>query len=182
MTPKLQQAIKLLQLSSVEVSAEIAPYLLENPLLEMDDGLFEGPQAPSAEAPHDDLNISDQDFWDPSSDLSCIDGPHGDSDHDLLMERGEEESLRGYITRHIGLLFSHPGDILIALRLLDGLDASGYLVDDVGDIAQQLGADEGDVLHVLEILQTLEPAGLFARTLAECLSLQLRDQIGRAHV
>ncbi|MFM7621481.1 MAG: RNA polymerase factor sigma-54, partial [Alphaproteobacteria bacterium] len=93
MTPKLQQAIKLLQLSSVEVSAEIAPYLLENPLLEMDDGLCDGPKAPASDAPHD-LDISDQDFWDPSSDLSCIDLPRADADHDLLLERGEEESLR----------------------------------------------------------------------------------------
>ena len=175
MTPKLQQAIKLLQLSSVEVSAEIGPYLLENPLLELDDGLSEGAKAPSAEDPND-LDISDQDFWDPSSDLSCIDLPHGDTDHDVLLDRGEDEGLRSYITRHIGLLFSHPGDILIALRLLDGLDASGYLVDDVAEIAQQLGTQPEEVESVLQVLQTLEPAGLFARTLAECLSLQLRDR------
>ena len=175
MTPKLQQAIKLLQLSSVEVAAEIAPYLLENPLLEMDDGLLEGPKAPDSEAPHD-LDISDQDFWDPSSDLSCIDLPRADADHDLLLERGEEESLRSYISRHIGLLFSHPADIMIALRLLDGLDASGYLVDNVAEIAQQLGTQIEEVESVLQVLQTLEPAGLFARTLAECLSLQLRDR------
>ena len=175
MTPKLQQAIKLLQLSSVEVAAEIAPYLLENPLLEMDDGLLEGPKAPASEAPHD-LDISDQDFWDPSSDLSCIDLPRADADHDLLLERGEEESLRSYISRHIGLLFSHPADIMIALRLLDGLDASGYLVDSVAEIAQQLGTQPEEVESVLQVLQTLEPAGLFARTLAECLSLQLRDR------
>lgn len=175
MTPKLQQAIKLLQLSSVEVSAEIAPYLLENPLLEMDDGLCDGPKAPASDAPHD-LDISDQDFWDPSSDLSCIDLPRADADHDLLLERGDEESLRSYITRHIGLLFTHTGDILIALRLLDGLDASGYLVDDVAEIAQQLGTQPEEVESVLQVLQTLEPAGLFARTLAECLSLQLRDR------
>lgn len=175
MTPKLQQAIKLLQLSSVEVAAEIAPYLLENPLLEMDDGLLEGPKAPASEAPHD-LDISDQDFWDPSSDLSCIDLPRADADHDLLLERGEEESLRSYISRHIGLLFSHPADIMIALRLLDGLDASGYLVDNVAEIAQQLGTQIEEVESVLQVLQTLEPAGLFARTLAECLSLQLRDR------
>lgn len=175
MTPKLQQAIKLLQLSSVEVAAEIAPYLLENPLLEMDDGLLEGPKAPDSDAPHD-LDISDQDFWDPSSDLSCIDLPRSDADHDLLLERGEEESLRSYISRHIGLLFSHPADIMIALRLLDGLDASGYLVDNVAEIAQQLGTQIEEVESVLQVLQTLEPAGLFARTLAECLSLQLRDR------
>ncbi len=175
MTPKLQQAIKLLQLSSVEVAAEIAPYLLENPLLEMDDGLLEGPKAPASDAPHD-LDISDQDFWDPSSDLSCIDLPRADADHDLLLERGEEESLRSYISRHIGLLFSHPADIMIALRLLDGLDASGYLVDNVAEIAQQLGTQIEEVESVLQVLQTLEPAGLFARTLAECLSLQLRDR------
>jgi RNA polymerase sigma-54 factor len=175
MTPKLQQAIKLLQLSSVEVAAEIAPYLLENPLLEMDDGLLEGPKAPDSDAPHD-LDISDQDFWDPSSDLSCIDLPRADADHDLLLERGEEESLRSYISRHIGLLFSHPADIMIALRLLDGLDASGYLVDNVAEIAQQLGTQIEEVESVLQVLQTLEPAGLFARTLAECLSLQLRDR------
>lgn len=175
MTPKLQQAIKLLQLSSVEVAAEIAPYLLENPLLEMDDGLLEGPKAPDSDAPHD-LDISDQDFWDPSSDLSCIDLPRADADHDLLLERGEEESLRSYISRHIGLLFSHPADIMIALRLLDGLDASGYLVDSVAEIAQQLGTQPEEVESVLQVLQTLEPAGLFARTLAECLSLQLRDR------
>jgi RNA polymerase sigma-54 factor len=174
MTPKLQQAIKLLQLSALDLSAEIGPYILENPLLEVDDGLAEGQGLPREES--HDLDMSDQDFWDPSSDLSCIDLPRADADHDALMDRGEEEGLRSYVTRHIGLLFSHSQDIIIALRLLDGLDASGYLVDDVAEIADQLGAETSDVMHVLEILQTIEPAGLFARTLSECLSLQLRDR------
>ncbi|TIO91883.1 MAG: RNA polymerase sigma-54 factor, partial [Mesorhizobium sp.] len=67
-----------------------------------------------------------------------------------------------------------PGDRLIAGELADGLDEAGYLRTDLVEIAVRLGTDEAAVAHVLGVCQSFEPAGLFARDLAECLSLQLQ--------
>ncbi|TIM93595.1 MAG: RNA polymerase factor sigma-54, partial [Mesorhizobium sp.] len=62
---------------------------------------------------------------------------------------------------------------LIAAELADGLDETGYLRADLAEIAARLGADAAAVAKVLAVCQAFEPAGLFARDLAECLSLQL---------
>ena len=174
MTPKLQQAIKLLQLSALEISSEIEPYILENPLLELDDGLIEGDQY--KESTPNDLDLSDQDLWDPSCDIPNIDMYNNDYEYDDLLNKSEVDDLRTHVGKYIGLLFNDNQDIIIASRLLDGLDASGYLIDNLNDIAAQLGTDLNTVEIVLKLLQTIEPAGLFARSLAECLELQLRDR------
>ncbi|RWH05243.1 MAG: RNA polymerase sigma-54 factor, partial [Mesorhizobium sp.] len=73
----------------------------------------------------------------------------------------------------IALAFSKPAERLIAGELADSLDEAGYLRADLEEIAARLGADMGAVARALAVCQTFEPAGLFARDLAECLSLQL---------
>ncbi len=69
-----------------------------------------------------------------------------------------------------------PGDRLIASALIDGLDEAGYFRGEFAEIAAQLGAPLERVERVLATLQTLEPTGVFARDLAECLKLQLVER------
>ncbi|MDX8518283.1 RNA polymerase factor sigma-54 [Mesorhizobium dulcispinae] len=91
-------------------------------------------------------------------------------------------TLREHVGEQIALAFPNPAERLIAGELADSLDEAGYLRADLEEITARLGADNAAVARVLEICQTFEPPGLFARDLAECLSLQLavRDRLDPA--
>ncbi|WP_137129892.1 RNA polymerase factor sigma-54 [Rhizobium sp. FY34] len=85
-------------------------------------------------------------------------------------------TLRDYLDQQIPFLVSGYADRLIAQYLTDQLDENGYLQGEVVDIAERLGTGIGEVERVLTCLQTLDPAGIFARSLSECLSIQLRQK------
>ncbi|MDX8461402.1 RNA polymerase factor sigma-54 [Mesorhizobium humile] len=91
-------------------------------------------------------------------------------------------TLREYVGEQIALASLSPAQRLIAGELGDGLDEAGYLRTELDEIAVRLGTDDAAVARVLGVCQTFEPAGLFARDLAECLSLQLaaRDRLDPA--
>ncbi|QKD01887.1 RNA polymerase factor sigma-54 [Mesorhizobium loti] len=91
-------------------------------------------------------------------------------------------TLRDHVAEQVALAFADPAARLIAGELADGLDETGYVRVDLAEIATRLGTDAAAVGKVLAVCQTFEPAGLFARDLAECLSLQLavRDRLDPA--
>jgi RNA polymerase sigma-54 factor len=86
------------------------------------------------------------------------------------------ETLNEHLTRQAMIILANPGDRMIARALIDALDEGGYLTESVVDIAERLGASAARVEAVLARLQSLEPTGVFARNLAECLSLQLIER------
>ncbi len=85
-------------------------------------------------------------------------------------------SLRDYLNQQVPFALSAASDHLLASVLIDHLDEAGYLRADLDEIAARLGISRTDVDAVLETLQTLEPAGVFARSLSECLAIQLRQR------
>jgi RNA polymerase sigma-54 factor len=85
-------------------------------------------------------------------------------------------SLYEHLTRQIQLEFASPQDQMLALALVENLDEAGYFRGSIKKIAEQFAADIEDVELVLSRCQQMEPAGLFALNLAQCLELQLRDQ------
>ncbi len=85
-------------------------------------------------------------------------------------------TLADHLAEQIGVLVSEPRDRLIARNLIDNLNDTGYLATSCQAIAQQLGAHEEDIERVLLLLQTCDPAGVFARDVRECLALQLRER------
>ena len=104
-------------------------------------------------------------------------GGGGDQDAaDIEAYVASQESFSEFLTRQAMVAVVDPGDRLIAAALIDGLDEAGYFRGDLGEIADQLGANIDRVKRVLAILQTLEPTGVFARDLAECLTLQLIER------
>ncbi len=216
MTPQLQQAIKLLQLSNLELNEFVASELESNPLLERDEP-EERPLAPQerevAEASRDgDPSASDE--WvdngrgaseaanaldteyeniypdTPAADLGEFDAQRlAGSDWALLKTRGsgsvEGSNLEGYVSSNISLkdhldaqlplALSEPAERLIGRHLIDLVDEAGYLQVDLSDLAVKLGADPELIEHVLSVLQTFDPPGVFSRSLGECLALQLKD-------
>jgi len=85
-------------------------------------------------------------------------------------------SLGEHLTRQAMIALKEPVDRMIASALIDALDEAGYLTGTLEDIAERLGAPLSHVEEILRRLQTLEPTGVFARSLAECLALQLIER------
>jgi len=206
MTPQLQQAIRLLQLSNVELCSFVEAEVERNPLLERDEV---GPEPDPATAlkSFQDQGEAGAD-WGPSDAPSPgatatreegeLNGaPANGADHDAagwgsLRPRthnsfgGEEANLEDYVaagltladylTEQLHVVITDPAERLIGAHLIHALDETGYLRLDLDDLADKLGASTGLITKVLDVLQGFDPPGVFARDLAECLALQLKDQ------
>jgi RNA polymerase sigma-54 factor len=223
MTPQLQQAIKLLQMSNLELAEYVATELERNPLLEREDserapaelsmGEMDGADPADGEvrdsgnqanseriatdeaAPETAAQALDVDYdndWQearPGSSESEGGGPslpslrglgHGSRHDGDLIEREDsltrDVSLRDHLLAQLGVEVADPQDRLIGIHLIDALDEAGYLIGDLEPIAERLGCDLARVRTTLAQLQQFDPAGVFARDLAECLALQLREK------
>jgi RNA polymerase sigma-54 factor len=88
----------------------------------------------------------------------------------------QNETLRDHVGRQIALTPLTVPERAIAMELADCLDETGYLRADLGELARRLDADRADVDRVLSLLQHFDPPGLFARSLSECLAIQLRQR------
>ena len=104
-------------------------------------------------------------------------GGGGDEDAaDIEAYVASQESFGEFLTRQAMVALPDPGDRIIAAALIDGLDEAGYFRGELAEVAEQLGAPLDRIERVLATLQTLEPTGVFARDLAECLKLQLIER------
>ncbi len=156
-TAQLQQAIQLLQMGNSDLQSFIEGQAEENPFLEL--GLPKSP-APRDLALPSQARTSGDDDWDRIGQLAADPGP----------------SLYAHASAEVARLDLTPADRLLAGLFLDALEPSGWLGQSVCAIAERAGVDEEHALHVLTRLQRIEPAGLFARNLSECLRLQAADQ------
>lgn len=91
-------------------------------------------------------------------------------------------TLRDHVGEQVAFAFNDPADRLIAAELADSLDEAGYLRAELNEVAERLGTDHATMNRVLATCQSFDPVGIFARDLAECLSLQLavRDRLDPA--
>jgi RNA polymerase sigma-54 factor len=201
MTPQLQQAIKLLQLSNLELAAFVETELEENPLLESEDTLIEDESAPaetgtntgddgdaatltgrealgSEEAPLDTnyTNVWQDDPFRPAGGGAPAQRGDSDSLPGIDQTMASEVTLREHLTDQLDLSVSDPTDRLVGRAIIDSLDDRGFLTVSVEDMAEPLGCDTVLVERVLDILRNFEPTGVFARDLIECFALQLAER------
>jgi RNA polymerase sigma-54 factor len=184
LTPQLQQSIRLLQLSTVELNQELERYLAENPLLERADlAGDEAPAAPgseSAPAPEPETPAQGEDT------LSFGDEPYAgsrqnnDDDHDDYTQiAAAEPTLQEALIRQLQLTSMTERDKRLALLVIANLDGDGYLGASLEEL-HAIGAAEiadleaEEVAIALRQVQNLEPAGIGAKDLSECLALQLQ--------
>lgn len=222
MTPQLQQAIKLLQLSNLDLVSYVEQQLEENPLLERDRSDGEGTPGDGAPAEDvagaassagealtgvdraiaDDSGVSSEAALDIDYD-NQFDGDvvsfaadtggselngtlvgassgqgngAGERAGDFESTVASSQSLRDFLSEQLTLDIADPIDRMIGLQLIEMLDDAGYLVGELDAVAKLLGCAVERVEAVLFRVQQFEPTGIFARTLAECLSLQLRER------
>ena len=100
----------------------------------------------------------------------------GDGPANLESYLAARLSLKDHLLEQLPLAVADPGDRLIGHSLIDSIDDAGYLTDPLEDLVGRLGASPQRVETVLAAIQTLDPAGVGARNLSECLAIQLRDQ------
>ena len=191
LTPQLQQSIRLLQLSTLELNAEVERLLQENPLLEKaDDEESSGPPreflAPVTPATTERAaDGADERMPDASElvvggdgDWGSPSGPGDDDDDTFLPQQVATSSLRDHLNAQLALLNLPLRDRQIVAALIDALDEDGYLQTTLEELLELFPEEleiEADELSIaLKHLQNMEPAGVGARDAAECLTLQLK--------
>jgi RNA polymerase sigma-54 factor len=202
LTPQLQQSIRLLQLSTLELNAEVERMLQENPLLEKDE--TEGEDEPPQEFPlatrersaeaehehhgddaHDERPLDVTQPADPS-DVADYTGPDTDwgggappDDDEFYPQQAATSSLRDHLLEQLSLLNIDERDRELVATLIDAVNEDGYLTTPLEEIGELFPADaevgEDELRIALNYLQSFEPAGVGARDCSECLRLQLKS-------
>lgn len=181
---KLIASIKVLQYSAEELEQAVARELSDNPALELEEvvqcmrcgtplraGLC--PTCDRVSESGDDGRL-DAAAWDDYADLRGSLGNSADDDvYDPLDFVRSGGTLNEYLTRQLGASLPDE-DFFIAEYLIGSLDSHGYVMVSVAEAAQVLRVPQGRVLRVLAALQALDPPGIGARDLRECLLLQIR--------
>ncbi len=190
LTPQLQQSIRLLQLSTVELNQEIERILMDNPALEREESEHEAPakgtsESVAASGPAESAAPEAADW--PSEAAANWRGPEDDEEGDRTHATADTPTLRDHLRAQLTLTNLGIRDRAFVEILIDALDEDGYLTQPLEEIAALLPPEAEASAEELKIalchLQQFEPAGVGARTPAECLSLQIRnlpDQAGRA--
>ncbi len=189
LTPQLQQSIKLLQLSTMELHQEIERYLLENPLLERTDEWTPEEASPTIESPPaqelveaDSSNTGDQSASQALDDAwpSASSGSHDDDDErDSGNSTAAESTLQEHLLGQLALTTLSAKDRHCAMMIVAHVDDDGYLVASQEEILAlmpkdiEFPAEEFNI--ALRYVQNLEPTGVGARTLSECLQIQLKS-------
>ena len=187
MTPQLQQAIRLLQMPALELQEHLAELLESNVMLEQEDPEEEVEltshftaveQAPAVETSEPvEIEVVDQPWADRPGTGS--DAARAEDDEEREREYADErsESLRDHLLGQLELAGLSDDDLTVATALVDALNDDGYLTESLAEIGATLRPeidwDEEELERVLMLVQTLEPVGIGARNLAECLGLQL---------
>ena len=217
MTPQLQQAIKLLQLSNQELQEFVEAEIERNPLLERVDGAPAadvqtadrragdekdsgardelgttgareiGAASEALDAPTEDVNNGDS-----AADAGTPLAPSGPSaetdwsrvgsgkplseDFDLESRLSSEKTLRQHLADQLALAGLNGAEAIIAARLVDETDEGGYCRADLDEVAKALGAPLAQVETVLKTCQGFEPTGIMARSIPECMALQLAER------
>ncbi len=192
MTPQLQQAIKLLQMSTLDLQQEIQQALESNMMLEVDEE-----ESQSLEFREKKLDNSDQvtsegsqtdipeelpvEFsWDDVYESSLPAGDDGGDTAEFETFRGNSETVRDHLLWQLELLPISDRDYAIAVAIIDAINDDGYVASDLADILQGLqeqldGLEMDEVQAVLHMIQNFDPVGVAALNLADCLRLQLQQ-------
>jgi RNA polymerase sigma-54 factor len=187
MTPQLQQAIRLLQLPTIELQAHIREALESNVMLEQDEESDTATFQPlattemggeSAAPPSEgEIEVIDQAWNDASA--GPADNPWNPGDDERAHELADAggRTLREHLLWQLDLLQLNERELAIGRALIDAINDDGYLVDPLAEIGvalrPEIDAGEAEIAQLLARVQGLDPAGVGARSVSECLTLQL---------
>lgn len=172
LTPQMAQSLKLLELGSLDLLEELQTIVTDNPLLSLeapestDSDL--GSSTDGAEAD----NLSYQNTWSGSSSqtFSGSDTPF----YEMIADTSV--TLRDHLSNQINMDFLDPHERFLGLHLIEFIDESGYFRGELSKIGTNLKIPLAQLQSIFSRLQKMDPPGIFARNLAECLKLQLEDR------
>ena len=198
MTPQLQQAIKLLQLSTLDLQQEIQEALESNLMLETADDAdvsqerdesddrrrtadaqVDNELHPEQSTMPDELPVDSS--WSDTFDSYAPPSGHGgdaSTDFDPFAQQSRPQTLHDHLAWQLNLAKLAPRDRVVAEALIDAIDANGYLRVEPEELLESLGDGElelDEIEAVLHRIQSFDPAGIGARSPQECLLLQLRQ-------
>ena len=191
LTPQLQQSIRLLQMSTLELEQELEKYVSENPLLEREEEEYAPivPQPGSNEAevaasekpepePTTEPSSADDESWlGEEGSYSSSSGSFEDDDNEYQDVQASTTSLREHLSWQLGLMTIPERDRTLVQCLIEALDDDGYLTQSLEELAETLPPELEIELEELQIalkhLQYFDPTGVGARNAQECLALQL---------
>jgi len=176
MTPQLQQAIRLLQLPVLDLNAEIQEALEENIMLEMED-LPDVPQT-NAETTAEVEVIRAEDSWQESAAERIQDGGwNGEGRPISDFADVSRQTLREHLLWQLEMEHFSPREVVIGEAIVDSINDDGYLTASLDDIFASLDAGAGftakEIEDTLQKVQQLDPIGVGARSISECIILQL---------
>ena len=206
MTPQLQQAIRLLQLSTLDLRQEMIEQLYSNPLLEMDEDIPESPgqdadpttsesnqvaeaERNSEQNPEYEWNDEipkdvpvDANWDDVYSPPTTASSSSSGGEVNLEQVFQVTESFQGHLEWQLNLTPFSDRDREIASAFIDSIDSSGFIAAELSDITAHIHYDdikdqlhEDELVAVLHRLQQFDPPGVFARSISECLTIQLNQ-------
>jgi RNA polymerase sigma-54 factor len=189
MTPQLQQAIRLLQLPALELQAHIRELLEKNVMLEGVEetegtGTFEvttiaEPPRPAESRRESTVEVLDEPWS--QQNTGPADTPWSGDEDERQQDYADDagQSLQDHLLWQLELARLAPRELAIASAIVDAISDDGYLTESLEEIAQTLRpeveATAEEVAAVLERVQALDPAGVGARSVGECIELQLRQ-------
>jgi RNA polymerase sigma-54 factor len=193
MTPQLQQAIRLLQLPALELQAHIRELLETNVMLEPVEetdqtGAFEAPEMPQTAAQpepqeratsENTVEVVD-DGWGEQS-VGTSETPWSSDDDDRQQEFADDsgQSLQEHLLWQLEMARLEPRELGIARAIADAISEDGYLTESLEEISNtlkpEIEAEPAEVEKVLTFVQALDPPGVGARSVGECIELQLRQ-------
>jgi RNA polymerase sigma-54 factor len=181
MTPELQQAINLLQFSSLELQDYVQEELLNNPVLEVEEGddNEKKPELVAQSREHEkdaidwDEYLQEQGF-ETLSRYNIINNSQTAPSFDYYLSK--EPSLQEYLLLQLGLCTLTETERRIGEFIIGNIDHNGYLKDDIVELSLLLGVEVREIKAVLEVIQKFDPTGVGARNLQECLLIQLAEE------
>ena len=193
MTPQLQQAIRLLQLPALELQAHIRELLESNVMLEPVEegdvtGVFEAPEMPQTAAPaevvperqtENTVEVVDEGWGEQS--VGTSEAPWQSDDDDRQQEFADDagQSLQDHLVWQLEMAKLEPRELGIARAIADAVSEDGYLTESIEEIGKTLQpeivAEQAEIEKVLQFVQSLDPPGVAARSVGECIELQLRQ-------
>jgi RNA polymerase sigma-54 factor len=179
LSPQMRQSLEILQATALELQQMVRHELESNPVLEEEVPDEEAPAETDGETDEETEEAQESRQWE--EDWGAFSGEgaqRGDADAEarrlhFLEGVAPPETLAGHLEKQLGRLALDPVQRRIASLLVGNLDEDGYLAATREEVADEAGAETAEVIGMLHLLQTLDPPGVGARDLSECLLLQL---------
>ncbi|HTY08447.1 MAG TPA: RNA polymerase factor sigma-54, partial [Candidatus Edwardsbacteria bacterium] len=187
LAPEMLQLLKLLQLPTLELQQLVRQELEVNPLLDEvkeeeqpgDEESYEAKERETDTEEKDPILDSDKIDWENYLQEGVEDGyyaPREQTEEQLEPIIVSSANLQDYLLSQLRIACNDPHDLAIGEYLIGDLNDDGYLDEDVADVAAALGVPAEDVLKLLLLVQTFDPPGVGARSIRECLLIQLAQQ------